>query len=379
MSEQIPLFEIAWDENDISNVVQSITRGGYWAKGPFVEEFEARLADYFGTEHAITVNSGTTALVAGLKALGIGPGDEVIVPSFTFVATANAVRLVGAEPVFADIETESYGLDVESVEEKITTDTSAIMPVHLYGEPCRIEQLADVAQAHDLQLIEDAAEAFGATANGEYVGTFGEVGAYSFCQNKIVVTGEGGAVVTDDDELAAKIRLFRSHGRATTDYFESEGSGEYVELGTNIRMSDLTAALGCSQIAKVDDLLQGRREAAAYLNERLSELSGVRVPRPRDGATHAYQLYTVEFAEHIDRSTIIDTLQDRGISSKIYWDTPVHKTQYYRNTRSGTPSTLPKTEQTAARVLSLPMYPDLSTRQADRIVEGVRAGLERAE
>jgi dTDP-4-amino-4,6-dideoxygalactose transaminase len=373
MSGQIPLFEIAWDEDDISNVVQSISRGSYWAKGPFVDRFESALERYLDVEHAVVVNSGTTAIVAALRGAGIGSGDEVIVPSFTFIATANAVREVGAEPVFADIEMETYGLDPASVRACVTDRTAAVVPVHLYGTPCRIEELMRLADSEDLILIEDAAEAFGSTVGGTYAGTFGDAGILSFCQNKVVVTGEGGAVVTDDNELAHRVRLYRSHGRETDDYFDSAGSGEYVAHGTNIRMSDVTAALGCAQLEKVDELIAGRRDAAQHLTAGLADVDGVRTPAPREGATHVYQLYTIELAAWVDRRTVVETLAERGVSSKVYWDTPVHRTTYYRETASGPSPDLPNTDATADRVLSLPMYPDLTPSQADRIVEAVEA------
>jgi len=378
MVDRIPLFEIAWDGADVGNAAESISRGSYWAEGPFIDRFESGLADYLDVEHAVTVNSGTTALVASLRAANIGPGDEVIVPSFTFIATANAVRLVGAKPVFGDIERDSYGLDPESVEKELTDRTEAIVPVHLYGEPCRIEELVEIARSEGLMIIEDAAEAFGATFEGDYVGTFGEMGVHSFCQNKIVATGEGGAVVTDDDELASKLRMYRSHGRVSNDYFDSAESGEYLTLGTNIRMSDLTAAVGCSQLEKVDRLIEGRRRAATELNERLGAIDGVSVPHPREGTTHVYQLYTVEFDPGIDRRTVIETLESHGVSSKIYWDTPIHETRFYQDEAVDEYADLPSTTTSADRVLSLPMHPDLGTTQIDHIVEATKNGVEKA-
>ncbi|MFD1585895.1 DegT/DnrJ/EryC1/StrS family aminotransferase [Halorientalis brevis] len=378
MSDQIPLFEIAWDEQEILNAVESIGRGGYWAKGPFVDKFESRLEEYLDVEHAIVVNSGTSGLVTALEASDIGPGDEVIVPSMTFIATANAVRLVGAEPVFADIDRDTYGLSPDSVRENITEDTAAIIPVHLYGAPCRIDQIQDIAAQHDLTVVEDAAEAFGSTYEGKSVGTFGDAGILSFCQNKIVVTGEGGAIITDDDEIASNARLYRSHGRAPGDYFESVGSGEYVALGTNLRMSDLTAAIGCAQMDKVDELIGSRQAAAKYMNEQLAEIDGVQVPRPIDGGTHVYQLYTVEFDSGIDRQIVIDTLDEHGVSSKIYWDTPVHETHYYTETMDGPSPNTPTTQDVADTILSLPIYPDLTPRKTDQIVAAVKDGVRQA-
>ncbi|KZX49237.1 DegT/DnrJ/EryC1/StrS aminotransferase family protein [Haloarcula sp. K1] len=378
MPEQIPLFEIAWDERDMQNAVESIGRGSYWAKGPFVDQFESELEDFFEVEHAVVVNSGTTGLVAGLRACGIGPGDEVIVPSFTFIATANAVRLIGATPVFADIDADTYGLNPSSVRNKITEQTAGIVPVHLYGGPCHIDEILDIADEEDLVVVEDAAEAFGATFDDKPVGSFGDAGVLSFCQNKVVVTGEGGAVVTDDDEVAANLRLYRSHGRVSGDYFDSVGSGEYVALGTNIRMSDLTAAIGCAQMEKADDLIEGRRSAARYMNKQLADVEGVKIPQPIAEGTHVYQLYTVQFDSRSDRETVIETLAEHDISSKVYWDTPVHRTQYYQQSSVHESTDLETTNTIAETVLSLPIYPDLSASQADRIVDAVRDGMAQA-
>jgi dTDP-4-amino-4,6-dideoxygalactose transaminase len=378
MAEQIPLFEIAWDEKEIQNAVESIGRGSYWAKGPFVDEFESRLEEYLDVEHAIVVNSGTSGLVAALEAANIGSGDEVIVPSLTFIATANAVRLVGAEPVFADVDKDSYGLSPDSVKEKITARTAGVIPVHLYGAPCRINKISEIAETNNLIVIEDAAEAFGSTYQGSPVGTFGDAGVFSFCQNKVVVTGEGGAIITDDDEIAANARLYASHGRAPGNYFDNVGSGEYVDLGNNLRMSDLTSAIGCAQMDKVDELIGGRQAAAEYMNQQLTEVDGIRTPKPIDGGTHVYQLYTVEFDSDVDRDTVIETLDEHDISSKIYWDTPVYETHYYQETLEGTVRDTPTTKELTDNILSLPIYPDLSPNQADRIVSAVREGVKQA-
>lgn len=373
MDEQpdpIPLFEISWEQNDITSVTDSIKRGGYWAKGPYVDRFESKLEEFLNVDNALVVNSGTTALVAALHGLELDEDDEVIVPAFTFIATANAVRLVGAEPVFADIESNSYGLDPASVKENLSESTAAIIPVHPYGTSCRIDDLIQIATEHDIPLIEDAAEVLGAEFNDQKLGSFGDAAALSFCQNKIVPTGEGGAVVTDDDELAERVKLYRSHGRPSSDYFDSSGSGDYVDVGTNIRMSDLTAALGCSQFDRIDDLIDGRRQAANELSDRFADVDGVRPHRSPDAGTHVYQLYTIELAEEINRDHVVESLNDHNISSKVYWDPAVHQTEYYTRTKSETPD-LPVTEDIASRVLSLPMYPNLSTTETDRIADAV--------
>jgi len=365
MSKPIPLFEISWDESDVSNVVQSISRGGYWAKGPFVDEFETELKSYFGINHATTVNSGTTALVAALKACGIGEGDEVIVPSFTFIATANVVKLVGAEPVFADIEDNTFGLDPESVRSKITEDTAGIIPVHVYGAPCAIHELQEIASENDLWLIEDAAEAFGATTDGELVGTIGDISALSFCQNKILPTGEGGAIITDNSALAQKASQFGNHGRVEGDYFGSVGSGEYEIVGSNYRMPDMVAAVGCAQLEKVDELIAQRQQVANRYLDGLADIDALTPHEPAAGCSHVYQLFTVLFDSKSDRMAAIDALSDAEISAKIYWDPPLHQTGVFAE---GNHDGLETTESISSRVLSLPMYPSLTPNDIDRVV-----------
>lgn len=371
----IPLFEIDWDQTDIKNAVDSICRGSYWAKGPYVDEFESKLEDYLDINHALVVNSGTTALVAALQALGINEGDEVIVPSFTFIATANAIRLLDAEPIFADIESDTYGLSPSAVESKITESTAAILPVHPYGTGCRITELRKLADKHGVPLVEDAAEVLGAEYAGQKLGTWGDVGVLSFCQNKIVATGEGGAVITDDDEIAQKVKLYRSHGRASNNYFQDAESGRYTALGTNIRMSDLTAAIGCAQLDRIDSLIEGRRKAAHRLTQGFTNVDGVQPHRPSERGTHVHQLYTVELEEAIKRENVIESLENRSIASKVYWDPPVHLTEYYRRTKDDVPG-LPVTETISSRVLSLPMHPNLTVEETTRIVEAVTTAVE---
>ena len=372
MGSNIPLFEISHDDTEIENALESITRGGYWAKGPFVTDFEERIAEFLGVDHAVTVNSGTSALLAALVAHDIGPGDEVIVPSFTFIATANAVRLTGARPVFADIERETYGLDPASVRERIGPHTEAILPVHAYGGPCKIHELADIASENGLIVIEDAAEAFGATGGGEMLGTVGDSAALSFCQNKVITTGEGGAVVTDDPDVARKARLFRSHGRSSEAYFDSAETGEYVTVGTNIRMADINAAIGCAQLSKVEELISQRRSVAASYHDRFDEVPSVEPHRTEHGR-HVYQLYTVTLDEGVDRNRIIEQLAAENISSKIYWDPPVHRTECYRHRRQDAADPLPVTDDVSSRVLSLPMHPKLTDEEIDRVVDVIRS------
>ena len=373
MSDDIPLFEIAWDKEDILNVVDSIGRGSYWTKGPYVSAFEERIEEYLGVAYARVVNSGTSALMAALDAFDVGEGDEVVIPSFTFIATANAVKMVGATPVFADIERETYGLDPASVEDCITQRTAALLPIHPYGRGCHIDELVHLAKTHDLPLIEDAAESFGGEHEGTKLGTFGDAAALSFCQNKIAVTGEGGAVVTDDESVAETVERYRSHGRVSSDYFQSTGSGQYADYGANFRMSDITAALGCAQVDKVESLITKRREAAGRMNDAFEAMEGVSPPPEPDTGRHVYQLYTITLDGDVDRETVIETMTDRDIACKVYWDPPVHRTTPYR-TPGGGPS-LPVSDEIAGRVLSLPIYPEIKEKELERIVDAVRAGI----
>ena len=341
-----------------------INSGANWAVGPKVEEFEEKIANYMGCEYAAVLNSGTSALHANLLAESIGKNDEVIVPSFTFIATANAPLFVGAKPVFADIETDTFGLDPKSVEESITKNTKAIIPIHYGGCPCKIKELKDIADDNDLILIEDAAESFGADINGKMTGTFGDSGILSFCQNKVITTGEGGALITDSKELYEKITLIRSHGRLeSADYFNSVGFFDYVTLGFNWRMSNLTAALGLAQVKKVNKIINMRIEKSEYMTKRLNEETDeIETFTPPKGYKHVYQLYCLLANS---RDGLIDYLSENGISSKIYFD-PVHLSNFYAE-KLKYDCELPVTEEVAKRTLTLPMFPSITTEEIDYI------------
>lgn len=374
----IPLFKIHWDESDVERVASVIRRGMHWAIGPEIPDFEKKVRDYLGVEYAVAVNSGTSALHAVLEAHGIGQGDEVIVPSFTFIATANAPLFVGATPVFAEVEEDTYGLDPGDVEKKITPRTRAILPVHYGGSPCRIRELAQIARRHDLILIEDAAESIGAMVDGQKVGTFGDSAILSFCANKVISTGEGGMVVTSSSGCFEKVKLVCSHGRLeTTDYFSSVNRMEYVTLGHNFRMSTMTAALGIAQIEKIDEAIQMRRANASYLNDKLSRMEGVDVPRPPDHLFHVYQLYTIRLKGNgALRNKLKQHLVNKGIMAKVYFD-PVHLTRFYRERFGCQEGLLPHTEKLASEVLTLPMFPGLSRQELDYIVESVAEFMSR--
>jgi len=376
-SWKIPFYKIYWDEEDVNRVAEVIRQGMFWAIGPNIEKFERMLAEYIGEKYAVAFNSGTSALHAILLAYGVNNGDEVIVPSFTFIGTANSVLFVKAKPIFADIEAETYGLDPEDVKEKITGKTRAIMPIHCGGLSCRVKELREIAEDHKLLLIEDAAESLGARVDGKPVGSFGEAAMFSFCGNKVITTGEGGMLVTDQRDVYERLKLIRSHGRLETEnYFTSAKVMDYICLGYNWRMSNVTAALGISQLEKLDKLVEMRRRNAAYMSRRLSELSGVEPPNPPRGFFHVYQMYTVKVrGGEKARDGLKGYLAEKGVMAKVYFS-PVHLTSFYRERFGFQGGELPMTEGISKHVLTLPMYASLTKDEMDYVVESVKGFME---
>jgi perosamine synthetase len=373
MTWKIPLFKIYWDEEDVKNVAEAIKAGMNWAVGPNIEKFEKMIAEYIEAKYSVVFNSGTSALHAALLAYGIKNDDEVIVPSFTFIATANAPLFVGAKPVFADIEEETYGLDSEDVKEKITEKTKAVIPIHYGGCPCKIKELREIADDHNLILIEDAAESLGAKIKSEKVGTFGDSAMLSFCQNKVITTGDGGAIVTDSRAIYEKLKLIRSHGRLeTSDYFSSTEYMDYVTLGYNFRMSNIIAALGAAQLKKVDKIIEMRRKNEKYLTARIKrESKEIITPNPLKDYYHVYQMYTTRVD---NRDELMKHLADNGIMTKVYFS-PVHLTHFYKN-ELGYACELPVTEEISSQVLTSPMYPSLTKEEMDYIVEEIKRFFE---
>ena len=373
MNWNIPLFKIYWDKQDVEKVTSVVTKGMNWATGPDIREFERKICEYAGVKYAVAVNSGTSALHVTLLAYGIGEGDEVIVPSFTFIATANAPLFVGAKPIFADIEPETYGLDPRDVERRITPRTKAILPIHYGGCPCHIGELRQIAQKHNLIFIEDAAESLGATVNGKKVGSFSDSAILSFCAPKVITTGEGGMVLTDSRDVYEKVKLIYNHGRAeTADYFSSAERMEYVTLGYNFRMSTMTAALGVAQMEKIDEIIRMRREHADYLTRGLSKMEEIQTPEEPHGYFHVYQMYTIRLnGREGVRDKLKEYLAHHGIMSRIYFD-PIHLSLFYRRKFGYEGGELPVTEKISNEVLTLPMYPSLTKSEMDYIIEKIR-------
>lgn len=370
---KIPLFKTYTDDDDVQAVSEVIKSGMNWAIGPKVEEFEKALAKYVGTTYALVFNSGTSALHALMLAYGFGPGDEIIVPSFTFIATANAMLFTGATPVFAEIEDENFGIDPALIEKKITKRTRAIMPVHYGGVSCRIEEIKKIAKKHKLILIEDAAQSLGAKVGSKKVGTFGDSAMFSFCGSKVVTTGEGGVIVTRNKDTYEKLKLIRSHGRLENEnYFSSTKYMDYVVLGYNFRMSNITAALGIAQLKKLKKVISMRRKNVRYLNKKLSKLDGIMVPVFTDDYFHIYQTYTIKVKRgKVVRDELKAHLNKNGIMAKVYYD-PIHLTSFYKERFNYKQGDLPLTEAISNSVLSLPMYPDLTQKEMDYMAEKIK-------
>lgn len=370
----IPLFKIYWDEDDIKVINDVIKRGSQWADGPEIKTFEENISNYVNRKYAITFNSGTSALHAILMSYDIKQGDEVIVPSFSFISTANSVLFVGAKPVFAEIEDKTFGLDVEDVKERINNKTKAIIPVHYGGCPCLyIKALKEIADDYNLFLIEDAAESLGSKIDNTMVGSFGDSAMFSFCQNKTITTGEGGAIVTDDEDTYKKLKLSCSHGRLDNgDYFSTSKNANYISLGYNFRIPTVLAALGISQLNKINKIVNMRRKNAELLSKKLQNIDMLRIPKPPINFYNIYQMYTIEvLSEKYVRDKLIDALLNANISSKIYFN-PIHLTEYYRRVFNYKEGDYTITEGISNRVLSLPIYPNMLESEIDIIYQNIK-------
>jgi perosamine synthetase len=367
---RIPLFKIYNDQSDVDVVTKVIMQGRDWALGSEIKEFEKGVADYIGVKYAVAVNSGTSALHTVLLAHGIGKGDEVIVPSFTFIATVNSVLMVGATPVFADIEEKTYGLDTVDISQRVTRKTKAIIAVHYGGASCQIDKLRLFADIHSLILIEDNAPSFGATNKGRKLGSIGDSAILSFCSAKIITCGEGGMVLTNNRDIYEKAKLTISHGRAESDYFNTSEVMEYITLGYNFRMSTMSAALGLSQLKKVEHIISMRQERACYLTIRLASIPNIITPIV--STENVYMLYTIRLKDKPTRDGLKTHLEKNNILSRVYFN-PVHLSKFYKSMEYK--NVLPITEKCADTVLSLPMYPDLSHEDIDYMVEKIRGFL----
>ena len=373
---KIPLYKIYTDEEDIIQINKILRRGRDWAIGPEIEELENLIKNYVGTDYCAVLNSGTSALHATLLSYGVGTNDEVIIPSFSFISTANSIQFVNAIPKFSEIEELTFGLDPNLIKSKISNKTKAIMPMDYGGMSCQIFELQKIANEHNLILIEDAAEGLGSSVKGKKVGSISDSSIFSFCGNKVLTTGEGGAVVTNSKEIYEKVKLISSHGRVDQkSYFNNQNESQYIGLGYNWRMSSFTAGLGISQLGKLDKIINMRQENAKFLSSRLSSIKELKVPDPPLNYEHIFQMYTVRLKDNNIRNSLHQYLTKKKIFSKVYFS-PIHLTDFYKSKYGYEENSLPLTEKIAKEVLTLPLYPNMTYEEKEYLVESIKEFFE---
>ena len=342
--------------------------------GPKIGEFEQAFADYVGTAHAIGVNSGTSGLHLAMIAAGVGPGDEVITPSFSFIASANCVLYERGKPVFVDIALDTGNIDPACIEAAITPRTKAIIPVHAFGQPADMDPILEIAAQHNLMVIEDACEAIGAEYKERPAGTFGDAAVFAFYPNKQMTTGEGGMIVTDDDGWANLFRSLRNQGRDVFDAWLN-----HTRLGYNYRMDELSAALGLAQIGRVDELLAKRAQVAAWYNERIDAIPGIRKPFISATTTKmSWFVYVIRCDEGVSRNRLMEYLEQEGIPSRPYF-TPIHLQPFYQRELGWKRGDLPNTEKAGDTFLALPFSGVMTEEQVDYVADKLREGIQVAQ
>ena len=365
-NRMIPIAKPFMDEEEIKAVAKVI-RSGTIAQGPKVRELEEKFAKLCSTKYAIAVNSGTAALHASLNAAGIKQGDEVITTPFTFIATANTILMQSAKPVFVDIEENTFNIDPEKVEEKITEKTKAIVAVDLYGHLCDYDKLSKIAEKNNLTIIEDACQSVNTSYKEKKAGSFGNIASFSFYATKNITCGEGGMIATDNKEYAEKAKLFRQHGRSSmTEY-------EYTKLGYNYRMTDICAAIILEQLKKIDFMTKKRIENANYLINGLKEIEGVKTPIIKQGHKHVFHQFTIKVEDNfkLSRDELMEYLKKKGINTAVYYPKPLHLCKHFKNIgyKEGD---YPIAEKISRQVLSLPVHPHLTEEHLNTIINAFK-------
>jgi dTDP-4-amino-4,6-dideoxygalactose transaminase len=370
----IPITRPRIGQEEVDAAGQAIL-SGWLSQGPRVQQFEETVAAYVGAAHAVATSNCTTALHLALLGAGVGPGDQVICPSFTFIATANAILYAGAEPVFVDIDPRTYNIDPERVEAAITSRTRAIVPVDQIGLAADVPAILEIARRHGLKVVEDAAPSLGAAVGPARVGSLSDLTCFSFHPRKSITTGEGGMITTGDGEVADRLRQLRSHGASTSDLARHRSGTlqleEYPELGFNYRMTDVQAAIGLVQMGRLDGILEARRRLALRYSALLGSIDGVEVPFEPPQAHHTFQSYCVRLPSGV-RAKVMADLAAAGVSSRR-GVMAIHLEPFYRSRMAG--SSLPETERATEDTLLLPLYADMSEADQDRVVEALAASL----
>lgn len=368
--DEVPLYDVnkVISSDEVVDDIASVVDSGWLTLGEWTERFEDEFSTAHDTEHGIAVNSCTSALYSALRALEVGPGDEVVVPAMTFSATANVVRLLGAEAVLCDVNSNG-NIDPDELERILENrdDVSAVIPVHLYGLPCDMREIVDVADSNDVAVIEDCAHAPGATLDGQPVGSFGDVGCFSFYATKNMTTGEGGMAVTNDDDLAERIFKLRNHHQTKTPTEKKDNWGYDVDgLGFNFRMSEISAAMGVNQLQKLPEMNESRREVAGRYREALADIPGLTWEGRDDAKEHVFHLFVVRVGEEypLTRGELYDHLTENGILSGVHYP-PISQLSFYDDIVGDVPHAKAMFEE----ILSIPMFPDMSHETQNRIVE----------
>lgn len=374
MKKKYPWFDIAWEEEDIEAISKVIRRGTFWAAGPEIKQFESTLEKYFDMKHALVFNSGTSALHSLLISYNI-KDSEIIVPSFSFISTVNCVVLAGGIPVFVDIEEETLGLDSKKVEEAITPSTKAILIMHYGGKVAKnILNIKKIAEKHKLILIEDNAESFGAKIDNKLLGTIGNSSILSFCQNKILPTGEGGAILTNNTEIYEKMKIIRSHGRVEenkVNYFENIDFLDYIDIGYNYRMPSIIAALGLSQMNRIDEIINQRQKIGNYYNKKLSEIPQISILKDPPNIQSVYQFYAFLVNDSVDQKPLQIYLKEKGIFTKIQFQ-PIHQKSSFRKFFEQSGKRLPVTEKVSKKIISIPFSMKFTAEDQDFIIKSIK-------
>lgn len=359
-------LNVPFTDSSEVDAVAEVLKSGYLTQGPKASEFEALVRERVHSTHAFATSSATTGIHLALHALGVRPGDEVIIPDFSFPATANAVIQQGAIPVFVDIDLATFNMNPALLEEAITGRTTAIMPVHAFGLPADMDPINAVAARYELPVIEDAACALSATYKGKEAGNLGTAGVFSFHPRKIITTGEGGMITTSDPELADKIQVLRTHGAVRGELFMS-----FIEAGYNYRLSDLQAAVGVAQMAKLDYIVRRRHELASSIASELSNLDGVVAPSVPEGSTHAFQSFVVLLDAGIDRDEVVRLMKQRNVETTL-GTYSMHAQPYFRSRFDIADSRLPNATYAQASTLTLPLYPQMTHNDVEAVVSALR-------
>jgi perosamine synthetase len=365
----IPLMSPNIIDADIAAAVE-VLRSGNLVQGKSIETLEREIAEYVSVKHSVAASSGTATLHLALVALGIGAGDEVIVPAFSYVATANVVEIVGAKSVFVDVERDTFNINVAQIESAITPRTKAIIPVHEFGLACDISEICKIARKHNLFVIEDAACALGATENGKQVGGFGEIGSFSFHPRKAITSGEGGILTTDDDELVAKFQQLRNHGIEMRD-----GKMEFVAAGFNYRLTDFQGALVLNQFKRLEEIIESRQKLAAVYFSELEGFAPISLPVVPENKRHIWQTFHVVVEESFGRDELIEKLKMRGVGTN-YGAQCIPATRFYREKyRLDCERLFPNAMRAFRQGLALPLYDKLSKEDVARVAQTLREAL----